>query len=76
MSPEMQARLQEVELSWAVGLKTRAWQQGILRGGPAEQFHQWAQGDPGPEQGEQGFLDGPSSVEGPVLGRGAAARRR
>ena len=53
MSPAMQARLQEVEL----GLKTHAWQQGALRGGTAVQFQQWAQGDPGPAEDEQGFLD-------------------
>ena len=57
MSPELQARLQAVELSWAEGLKAHAWQQGTFRGGPAEQFAQWVQPDAGPEAEEQGFLD-------------------
>jgi hypothetical protein len=38
VSPEMQARLQEVELTWAPGLKTHALQHGTFRSGPAEQF--------------------------------------
>jgi hypothetical protein len=31
ISPEMQARLQAVELTWAAGLKTHALQQGTFR---------------------------------------------
>ncbi len=53
----MQARLQEVQLSWAEGLKTHAWKQGLFRAGPAGRFQQWLQGDSGPEEGEPGFMD-------------------
>ena len=57
LSPEMQARLVEVQLSWSEGLETHAWQQGLFRGGPADQFQQWVQGDPGPAEGEECFMD-------------------
>ena len=57
ISPEMQARLVEVQLSWAMGLKTHAWQQGSFRSGPADTFPQWVPGDAGPEEDEAGFLD-------------------
>ena len=57
MSPELQARLQGVELTWAAGLKTHALQQGTFRGGPADKFAQWHQPDPGPGEGEQRFSD-------------------
>ena len=57
MSPELQARLLDVQLSWAMGLKTHAWQQGSFRSGPADTFPQWVPGDAGPEEGEAGFSD-------------------
>jgi hypothetical protein len=57
LSPELQARLLEVQHSWAMGLKTHAWQQGSFRSGPADTFPQWVPGDAGPEEGEAGFSD-------------------
>ncbi len=53
----MQARLLNVELSWAAGIKTHAWQQGVFRAGPPHQFQQWQLGDAGPAAGEEGFSD-------------------
>ncbi len=38
VSPEMQARLLNVELSWPTGIKTHAWQQGVFKAGPPDQF--------------------------------------
>ena len=46
-----------MQVSWATGLKTHAWQQGSFRSGPADTFPQWVPGDAGPEGGETGFLD-------------------
>ncbi len=54
-APEMQARLLNVELSWAAGIKTRAWKQGVFRASPPDQFKQWLLGDAGPAEGEEGF---------------------
>ena len=75
MSPELQARLQEVELSWAEGLKTHALQRGTFKGGPAEQFAQWVQPDAGPEAEEEGFGDAEFwAIFAPVAGAWEAAR--
>jgi hypothetical protein len=57
VSPEMQARLLKVELSWATGLKTHAWQQGEFRSGEPDKFMKWHLGDAGPEAEEEGFTD-------------------
>ncbi len=57
MSPAVQARLQEVQLSWAEGLKTHMRHQGLFRASPAEQFQRWSQGDSGPVEGELGFME-------------------
>ena len=50
LSPDTQARLVEVQLSWSETLQTHAWQQ--RPGGPVP-----AMATPGPAEGEEGFLD-------------------
>jgi hypothetical protein len=57
VSPELQARLEKVELTWAAGLKTHGLQQGIFRSGLADQFRQWQLEDAGPAEDEGSFTD-------------------
>jgi hypothetical protein len=57
ISSEMQTRLQEVHVDWAVGLKTHALQQGLFRSGEPDRFMSWNLGDPGPPEEEPGFQD-------------------
>ena len=57
VSPELQARLEKVELTWAAGLKTHSLQQGIFRSGPADQFRLWQLEDAGPAEDEGSFTD-------------------
>ncbi len=56
-SPEMQARLLNVELSWAAGIETHTRQLGVFRAGSPDQFQQWLLGDAGPAEGVEGFSD-------------------
>ena len=57
ISSEMQARLQEVRVDWASGLKTHALQQGVFKSGEPDKFTAWLVGDTGPEDTEKGFSD-------------------
>ncbi len=57
LSPEMQVKLQDVELRWATGLKTHVLQQGVFHSGEPDKFQGWKLGDAGPKQDEAEFTD-------------------
>ncbi len=57
ISCEIQARLLEVHVGWASGLKTHALQKGFFAEGEPYRFQCWTPGGSGPEDKEQGFTN-------------------
>jgi hypothetical protein len=57
ISCEIQARLLEVHVGWASGLKTNALQRGVFAEGEPDRFQSWTLVGSGPEDKEQGFTN-------------------